>query len=205
MPASKVPDIVVSRLPIYLRALNRLTEEGEHVISSQALGERLSISSAQIRKDLSHFGEFGKQGTGYSVDFLRTQLRRILNIETGWPVVLVGCGALGRALANYPDFQVEGFEIVALFDNAPHKIGTTVANLCIQDVTQLPHTIAERGVRVAILSVPASAAQQTADVLVEAGIKAILNYAPISITVPEGVIVQHIDPTVYLQWMSFYL
>lgn len=205
MPASKVPDIVVSRLPIYLRALNRLAGEGERVISSQALGERLSISSAQIRKDLSHFGEFGKQGTGYSVEYLRAQLRRILNIDNGWPVALVGCGALGRALANYPDFQAEGFEIVALFDNAPHKIGTTVAHLCIQDVAQLPQTIEEKGIKVAILSVPASAAQQTADVLVEAGITAILNYAPISITVPAGVVVQHIDPTVYLQWMSYYL
>jgi len=205
MDANKVPDIVVSRLPIYLRALNRLAEEGQKVISSQALGDQLSISSAQIRKDLSHFGEFGKQGTGYVIEYLQAQLRRVLNVETVWPVVLTGCGALGRALANYPDFHSEGFEIVALFDNAPHKIGETVANMCIQDVVHLPEVVREREIKVAILAVPASAAQKTADILVEAGIRAILNYAPISISVPPEITVQHIDPAVYLQWMSYYL
>jgi redox-sensing transcriptional repressor len=205
MDANKIPDIVVSRLPIYLRALNHLAEDGQEVISSQALGELLSISSAQIRKDLSHFGEFGKQGSGYRVDYLRSQLRRILKLEIVWPVVLVGCGALGRALVNYPDFQSEGFKIQALFDNSPQKIGDVVAGMCVQDVEELSQTVQEGNFRVAILAVPVATAQQTADKLVEAGIRAILNYAPINISVPKEVIVQHIDPTVYLQWMSYYL
>lgn len=205
MPVNKVPDIVVGRLPIYLRALNYLAEEGQEVVSSQELGQRLGISSAQIRKDLSHFGEFGKQGTGYEIDYLREQLRRILHIEGLWCVALVGCGALGHALTNYSGFLAKGFEITVIFDDDPEKIGKTVANKPILDVAEMSTVIHGRGIKVAIVAVPSSAAQKTVDVLVQCGVKAILNYAPINISVPGGVQVQNIDPSVHLQRMTFYL
>jgi len=127
MASNEAPDIVVGRLPIYLRALTFMGEEGREITSSQELSEKLGISSAQIRKDLSHFGEFGKQGTGYEISYLRDQLKRILHVDHTWPVALVGCGDLGHALANYAGFAAKGFEIVALFDDAPSKIGQQVA------------------------------------------------------------------------------
>jgi len=205
MEANKVPDIVVGRLPIYLRALTYLAEQGQAVVSSQELGQRLGISSAQIRKDLSHFGEFGKQGTGYEVAYLRDQLRRILQIENRWPVVLVGCGALGTALAYYQGFRAKGFEVVAVFDNDPNKIGQAVSDKVIMDVADLPDYVRNNAIKIAIVAVPSSAAQQTVDVLVSCGIKAILNYAPINVSVPAGIQVQYIDPSVHLQRMTFYL
>ena len=205
MAVNKVPDIVVGRLPIYLRALTYLADDGRDVVSSQELGRRLGISSAQIRKDLSHFGEFGKQGTGYEIAYLREQLRRILHIEGPWHVALVGCGALGHALANYNGFIAKGFEIAVIFDDDPTKIGNAVGNKPILDVAEMPAVIRGRDIRVAIVAVPSSVAQNTADVLVRCGVKAILNYAPINISVPGGVQVQNIDPSVHLQRMTFYL
>jgi redox-sensing transcriptional repressor len=205
MPVDKVPDIVVGRLPVYLRALNLLAEEGRAVVSSQELGRRLGISSAQIRKDLSHFGEFGKQGTGYEIEYLRQQLARILRIEGVWDVALVGCGALGRALTNYRGFAAKGFQITVVFDNDPGKIGKTVAGKPILDVAQMPAAIHERDIKVAIVAVPSAGAQETVDALVRCGIKAILNYAPINISVLPGVQVQNIDPSLHLQRMTYYL
>ena len=205
MPVDKVPDIVVGRLPVYLRALNYLAEAGREVVSSQELGGRLGISSAQIRKDLSHFGEFGKQGTGYEIAYLQKQLRRILHVEGPWCVALVGCGALGHALANYNGFAAKGFEISVVFDCDPGKIGRLVADKAILDVAELPRVVRERDIKVAIVAVPSSAAQKTADVLVQCGIQAILNYAPINIAVPQGVRVQSMDPSVQLQRMTYYL
>ena len=205
MARAGVPDIVIGRLPIYLRALNYLAEEGREVTSSQELGDRLGISSAQIRKDLSHFGEFGKQGTGYNIAFLREKLREILKVDRVWDVVLVGAGALGHALANYGGFLGKGFRIVAVFDNDPQKIGRPIGQLVIQDVKELPRAVREHGWQIAIIAVPASAAQEVANMLVEAGVRAILNYAPITLNVPSGVRVQHIDPVVHLQRMTYYL
>lgn len=205
MPQPGIPDIVVGRLPIYLRALNFLAAEGREITSSQELGDRLGISSAQIRKDLSHFGEFGKQGTGYEIKFLREQLMRILQVDRLWDVVLVGAGDLGHALVHYAGFEGRGFRIVAVFDNNPAKIGEQLGTLTIQDVEQLGDVVRERGIRMAIIATPASAAQPVVETLAGSGIRAILSYAPITVTVPSGIKVQYIDPVSHLQRMTFYL
>jgi redox-sensing transcriptional repressor len=205
MPEAPVPEIVVGRLPLYLRALVQMGLEGRQVTSSQELGERLGISSAQIRKDLSQFGEFGKQGTGYNITFLVGQLKRILKVETVWDVALVGVGDLGRAVAHYAGFIDRGFRIAALFDTDPAKIGTQINNLPIEDTAGMVPAIRQRGLKVAMLAVPARDAQGVADRLVEAGIQAILCYAPTSISVPANVRVQYIDPVVRLQQMTHYL
>lgn len=205
MPEAPVPEIVVGRLPLYLRALVQMGLEGRQVTSSQELGERLGISSAQIRKDLSQFGEFGKQGTGYNITFLVGQLKRILKVETIWDVALVGVGDLGRAVAHYAGFIDRGFRIAALFDTDPAKIGTQINNLPIEDTAGMVPAIRQRGLKVAMLAVPARDAQGVADRLVEAGIQAILCYAPTSISVPANVRVQYIDPVVRLQQMTHYL
>lgn len=205
MASNEAPDIVVGRLPIYLRALTLMAEEGQEITSSQELSEKLGISSAQIRKDLSHFGEFGKQGTGYEIAYLRDQLKRILHVERTWPVALVGYGDLGHALANYGGFAPKGFEIVAVFDNAPHKIGQEVAGKKVRDLAELPEVVRQKNIKVAIVAVPSSGAQAVAEMLVESGIKAVLNYAPINISVPHEVQVQYIDPAAHLQHMTYYL
>lgn len=205
MASNEAPDIVVGRLPIYLRALTFMGEEGREITSSQELSEKLGISSAQIRKDLSHFGEFGKQGTGYEISYLRDQLRRILHVDRMWPVALVGYGDLGHALANYAGFAAKGFEMVAVFDDAPNKIGQQVAGKEVMNVAELPKVVREIGIKVAIVAVPSAKAQQVVDMVVKSGIKAILNYAPINISVPADVRVQYIDPAAHLQHMTYYL
>lgn len=205
MVTDAVPEIVVGRLPLYLRMLEFLKREGKVITSSQELGERLGLSSAQIRKDLSQFGEFGKQGTGYNIEYLQGQLRQILHVDRVWDVILVGAGDLGRALANYQGFVQQGFRLVAIFDNAPKKIGTVVGELCVQDVSELPQVVRDKRIRIAILAVPADAAMSVATRLVELGIHAILNYAPITLSVPAHVRVYHIDPVIGLQSMAYYL
>jgi redox-sensing transcriptional repressor len=205
MPASSVPDIVVGRLPLYLRALSQMATEGKDVTSSQELGDRLGISSAQIRKDLSQFGEFGKQGTGYNIAFLTDQLKRILRVERIWEVALVGVGDLGRAVAHYGGFVDRGFRIVALYDNDPQKIGQRLGSFTIQDSAGMVGDIRTRGIRVAMLAVPASDAQEVSRRLTEAGVNSILCYAPTSIVVPDSVHVQYIDPVLHLQRMTYYL
>lgn len=205
MANSRVPDIVVGRLPLYLRALSQMSEEGKEITSSQELGGRLGISSAQIRKDLSQFGEFGKQGTGYNIQYLSGQLRRILKIDHVWDVVLVGVGDLGRAIAHYGGFVDRGFRITAIYDNDPEKIGEQVGKFNIQDARKLNQDLLNKNVHVAMLAVPGSDAQAVADELVESGIKSILCYAPTSLSVPEGVRVEYIDPVLHLQHMTYYL
>ncbi len=182
-----------------------MAEEGKEYTSSHELGERLGISSAQIRKDLSHFGEFGKQGTGYNVAFLQDQIRQILKINREWPVAIVGVGDLGHAIANYKGFASRGFRVTCLFDADPQKIGQQVAGLPIQPMDKLSAELRRRGVKVAMLAVPASVAQEVADQLIEAGVRAILNYAPISLSVPPDVHVQYIDPAAHLQRMTYYI
>ena len=207
MVRRQIPDIVIGRLPVYLRALNFLVAEGREITSSQELGDRLGISSAQIRKDLSHFGEFGKQGTGYDIVYLRDQLRQIMKVDKMWDVALVGAGNLGRAVADYGGFQGKGFRINAIFDTDPHLLGKTIGHnkVNVQDVKDLAATIKERGIQIGIIATPAEAAQAVARTMVDAGIKCILNYAPITITVPSSVRVQYIDPVVGLQRMTYYL
>ena len=202
---SDIPDIVIGRLPIYLRALTQLSEQGHEITSSHELGQRLGISSAQIRKDLSHFGEFGKQGTGYQISHLQAQLKQILQVDREWPMVVIGAGDLGRAIAHYGGFVQRGFRVVAIFDNAPSKIGTASQDLKVLDTKQLKSVIQERSVKIAVIAVPAQFAQQVCDALVEAGVVAVLNYAPITLSVPDTVHVQYIDPVTDLQRMTYYL
>jgi len=182
-----IPDIVVGRLPLYLRALRHMQQEGRHVTSSQELGERLGISAAQIRKDLSQFGEFGKQGTGYNIEFLREKLREILKVNRVWEMAVVGAGDIGSAVARYQGFADRGFCVTMIFDNDPDKIGARVGEFTVQDSADMVTLIREAGIKVAMITVPAAHAQEVADKLVEAGVKAILNYAPFSITVPPGI------------------
>jgi redox-sensing transcriptional repressor len=207
MARRAIPDIVVGRLPVYLRALSFLLAEGRQITSSQELGDRLGISSAQIRKDLSHFGEFGKQGTGYDISFLYDQLRQILKVDRMWEVALVGAGNLGEAVADYGGFAGKGFVITAIFDTDPDKIGTAMGidNLVVQDVSELAETLRKRDIKVGIIATPAEDAQAVARTMSDAGVKAILNYAPITITVPASVRVQYIDPVVGLQRMTYYM
>jgi redox-sensing transcriptional repressor len=202
---SNIPDIVIGRLPIYLRALTHLAEEGHEVTSSHELGELLGISSAQIRKDLSHFGGFGKQGTGYQIDFLIEQLRQVLKVNREWEVVLVGAGDLGRAIAHYKGFKDRGFHICCVFDSSPEKVGKKLGEFTIQSTDIASRLITERGIRMAMIAVPAQEAQAVAEMLVEAGVRAILNYAPISLNLPDSVRVQYIDPVVHMQRMTYYL
>jgi redox-sensing transcriptional repressor len=205
MAASSVPDIVVGRLPLYLRALTQMAASGKEITSSQELGERLGISSAQIRKDLSQFGEFGKQGTGYNIAYLTDQLRRILKVDRIWEVALVGLGDLGRAIAHYAGFVDRGYRVVVVFESDPTKIGTQIGPLTIEDTSRIVEVVRARGITVAMLAVPRDAAQEVTDRLVEAGVHAILCYAPTSVQVPKGVHVQYIDPVLHMQRMTYYL
>jgi redox-sensing transcriptional repressor len=205
MDAKVVPNIVVGRLPLYLRTLQIMSLEGRRVTSSQELGERLGISAAQIRKDLSQFGEFGKQGTGYNIDYLAEQLRTILHVNKVWDVAVVGIGDVGHALARYQGFSNRGFRIALLFDNDPQKVGMKVGDFTIHSIGEMVSSLKEANVQIAMLSVPVEHAQAVTNLLVEAGVKSILNYAPINLSVPQGVNVQYIDPVLHLQKMTYYL
>jgi redox-sensing transcriptional repressor len=182
-----------------------MAEKGMTTTSSQELGEHVGISAAQIRKDISQFGEFGKQGTGYPISFLIDKLREILKVNRLWDVAVIGAGELGHALSNYPGFTDRGFRIVMLFDNDPSKIGKSIGEFVVEDSVNMVERICNANVKIAMLTVPAAAAQATADKLVQAGVKAILNYAPISLNVPNTVRVQYIDPATHLQRMTYYL
>jgi redox-sensing transcriptional repressor len=200
-----IPDIVVGRLPIYLRALQRMLAENRHVTSSQEMGERLGISAAQIRKDLSQFGEFGKQGTGYSIDYLAEQIRQILNVDRVWDIAVVGAGDIGSAVARYQGFANRGMQVAMIFDNNPGKIGSRIGTFTVLDIAKLESEVQKAGIRVAMIATPSEKAQEVADKLVSAGVLAILNYAPINLSVPENVHVQYIDPVIHLQRMTYYL
>lgn len=200
-----VPDIIIGRLPLYLRTLERLHEAGRQTISSQELGDTVGVSAAQIRKDISQFGEFGKQGTGYPIPFLIQKLRQILKIDRTWDVALIGAGDLGRALVHYQGFHNRGFRIKMVFDNDPKKIGQPLGNFIVQDAARMKELIRQEGIQIAMLVVPASAAQEVTDQLVEAGVRAILNYAPTHLNVPPGVHIEHVDPAMHLQHMTYYL
>lgn len=199
------PDVVIRRLPLYARSLRYLLDEGIQSVSSQELGERINVTAAQIRKDLSYFGEFGKQGIGYDVEKLLTHIERILGLTHRWPVILVGVGHLGQAIARYEGFRTQGLEIVGLFDTDPQKVGQHVGDLEIQAFAQAVDFIQHQQVRLAIISVPAATAQSVADLLVEAGVRAILCYAPIILQVPDHVWVRYIDPVAVLHSMTYYL
>jgi redox-sensing transcriptional repressor len=201
----QIPEVVVSRLPMYLRALALLKFEGIEFISSRGLGTSLRMTPAQIRKDLSFFGKFGRQGRGYNVSRLHGGLQQILGLDKRWRMALVGVGRLGRAILDYKGFAPEGFKIVAAFENDPNLIGKKVSGVPIEDIAKLEISIKDKKVDIAIVAVPSSDAQVVIDKLVKSGISAILNYAPICIRVPRGVRLQGIDPVLALQSMTFYL
>jgi redox-sensing transcriptional repressor len=200
-----IPDIVIRRLPIYARSLSYLADAGVETVSSGELGTRLGVSAAQIRRDLSYFGEFGKQGKGYNVAYLLEQVNGILQLDRDWPVALVGLGHLGRALLHYEGLSEHGFNIMALFDHNPDKVGQKIGELTIQSMSAMGEALARQKIKMAIMAVPASGAQDAADALVAAGVGAILNYAPIIVQVPTHVKIRHIDPVVALQTMTYYI
>ncbi|MGC8874899.1 MAG: redox-sensing transcriptional repressor Rex [Chloroflexia bacterium] len=205
MSSRSVPDVAVRRLTQYYRALCICRDRGIQTVSSQALGEMLNLTAAQIRKDLSYFGGFGKQGIGYSVPALLEQLRRILGVDRTWPMALVGLGNLGNALLHYQGFREEGFHIAAVFDTDPRKVGKTVQGMTVHDDSEIEEVIPHLGIRIALLAVPPDKAQEVADLLIRAGVQAILNYAPVTLRVPEGVWVRQMDPLAALESMTYYL
>ena len=201
----EVPEVVISRLPQYLRILNRMMEDGILVVSSKQLGEKLQITPAQIRKDLSYFGRFGKQGRGYSVRDLLDRLRQILGVNSYWNVAVVGVGRLGRAILNYPGFNPDGFHLVAAFDVNPGVVGEEVGGLSVNALADLQTIVDERKISIAIVAVPVLQTQEVVDRLVACGVRAILNYAPIAPHVREGVRIRNIDPVLSLQSMTYYI
>ena len=200
-----VPEVVVQRLPLYVRVLAFFEGRGNEMVSSEQLAARLQMTPAQIRKDLSYFGKFGKQGRGYNVRRLSVELRRILGLDRTWNACLVGVGRLGRAIISYPGFQPEGFRVVAAFDADSALIGTEVGDLKVDPLADIPAKVHRLNIRIGIVAVPAQHAQTVIDRLVEAGIKAILNYAPVAAQVPTSVRVANIDPVLGLQSMTYHL
>jgi redox-sensing transcriptional repressor len=201
----EIPEVVIDRLPVYARALTLLEQQGREVVSSQELGERLSVTPAQIRKDLSYFGRFGKQGRGYNVKRLLEELRQILGLTREWSMVLVGVGQLGRAIVGYGGFTPQGFRIVEAFDADPKIIGTKVDGLVVKSVDSLPDVLRKRRADIGIVAAPAASAQEVIDMLIANGVKAILNYAPIAAQTPADVRIKDIDPVLALQSMTFYV
>ena len=202
---TEVPEVVVARLPQYVRILSRLLEDKVDVVSSQQLGEKLQVTPAQIRKDLSYFGRFGKQGRGYSVYSLLERLREILGLNTYWNVAVVGVGRLGRAIISYPGFTPDGFRLVAAFDANPAVVGEAVGDLTVSPLEQLKELVESQRISIAIVAVPAEKTQEVVDLLTACGVRAILNYAPIAPQVQGGVRIRNIDPVISLQSMTYYL
>ena len=207
MPASlhKVSDSAIRRLSIYLRVLGGLEHEGEETVSSQVLADRAGTTAAQVRKDLSLFGSFGKRGLGYLVATLRDELREILGVSRTWPVALVGIGRMGAALLEYPHFRARGFEFVAVYDSDPEKVGSRRGMLTVKDARVLEESLRETRVEIVVLTVPAGAAQEVADAAVRAGVRGIMNFAPVALKVPPGVRVNAVRLTVELEVLSFSL
>lgn len=201
----EIPAVVIDRLPLYARALASLESQGREVVSSQELGVLLNVTPAQIRKDLSYFGRFGKQGRGYNVRKLLDELRRILGLNRQWKMALVGAGRLGRAILGYEGFSPQGFRIVEAFDSDAAAIGTKVNGLLIKDTRELERVLQGNPVDVGIVAVPAEVAQNVIDALVRCGVRAILNYAPTAAHAPRGVHIKRIDPVLSLQGMTYYL
>ena len=200
-----VPEVVVARLPQYVRVLNILLSDDVQVVNSQMLGEKLRVTPAQIRKDLSYFGRFGKQGRGYNVPHLLDELKQILGLNSHWNVVVIGVGRLGRAILSYPGFTPDGFHLVAALDNDPSLVGQDVDGLLVRPLEELNQVVEEYGISIAVVAVPGVQTQEVIDRLVECGVRAILNYAPTTPQVPPAVNIRNIDPVLSLQSMTFYL
>ena len=202
---SKIPEMTIRRLSVYTRCLLQLEEDGVKTISSEELAERFNLNSAQVRKDLAYFGEFGVRGIGYYVSGLKAELQRILGLDREWQVALVGFGNLGSALFHYKGFVRQGFRIAVIFDDDPQKAGRTVDGVQVLSLKELAQEAKGRNLQIGIVAVPAEAAQAVADRLVAAGIKAILNFAPTRLKVPKDVRLQNVDLSIELETLSFHL
>ncbi len=202
-PGKLAPKAVVGRLSLYLRQLEAYQRLGHTTVSSNQLGEPLSIKNAQVRKDLAFFGQFGHPGIGYRIDELKEALRRVLGIDHDWPLAVVGLGNLGRALLKYRGFRSRGFHIVALFDNDPSKVGQKHDGMIVEPIESLRKAVSSRVIKLALLCVPADAAQWVADVLVASGIQGILNFAPVPIVVPSHINVVAVDLSIQLENLAY--
>ena len=202
-PQESIPNPAVRRLSLYLRQLESLQRGGRTTVSSKQLGESLGLTDAQVRKDLAYFGQFGHPGIGYRVDDLIQQVRKILGTDRTWNVLLVGAGNLGRALTAYKGFQSKGFQLVAVFDNDPSKVGRKVGPFTVQPMSEIAATVQKQNIKLAIMSVPADHAQDLADALIAAGVRGLLNFAPVSITVPPDIALNTVDVAVQLEQLSF--
>lgn len=198
-----IPNPAVRRLSLYLRQLEDFERKARRTISSKQLGESLHLTDAQVRKDLAYFGQFGHPGIGYRVQDLIVELRRILGTDKTWSVVLVGAGNIGRAMSGYRGFDRKGFRLVAVFDNDQTKVGRKLGPFTIQPLAQMAETVRQQSVRLAILAVPADNAQEVADQLIEAGVRGLLNFAPVSLSVPRDVALQTVDMAVQLEQLAF--
>ena len=203
-PRRRIPEATVARLPLYYRALLETAERQIATISSERLAELAGVNAAKVRKDLSYLGSYGTRGVGYDVEYLLHEISRELGLTRDWPVIIVGVGNLGRALANYRGFGARGFRVMAVVDADPALVGRSVADLTVESVDDLDQIVAERQIAIAILATPAAAAQEVADRLVAAGVRSILNFAPAVVTVPEGVSLRKVDLAIELQILSFY-
>ncbi len=200
----RIPEATVARLPVYLRSLLEVADTHTVTISSERLAELAGVNAAKVRKDLSYLGSYGTRGVGYDVQFLLLHINRVLGLTQDWPVVIVGIGNLGHALANYKGFSARGFRIAALVDADPAKVGEVVADLPVRHLDELPAIAAEDAIAIGIIATPAPSAQGVADLLVAAGVTSILNFAPVVIAVPRGVSLRKVDLSIELQILSFY-
>jgi len=200
-----IPGPAVRRLSLYLRRLEQLAEQGIAKVSSRQLADALYLTAAQMRKDLAYFGQFGQPGVGYRVGPLIERLREILGTDRTWNVIVVGAGDLGRALLRYRGFRKKGFDIVAAFDVAPRKVGKQVGKVPVHHVRELPKVVREHDVKLAVVAVPAEAAQKAADMCCKAGVMGILNFAPTTLMTPDGVAVGPVDLAAHLEQLSFHL
>jgi len=207
MKSEKISELTTSRLSVYLRCLNTLAAAGIKTISSQALAEQFNLNSAQIRKDLGYFGEFGVRGVGYFVDHLREHITHILGLDNPHRVGIVGAGRLGEALANYPGFGGSNFKVVALFDNDPSKVGQQIGpnEVPVHDVKKIERIVKTEGIDVIVIAVPARSAQRVLNQVTAAGIRAVLNFAPASLSPRRGVKVKTVDLTTSLESLSYFL
>jgi redox-sensing transcriptional repressor len=201
----KFPKTTVERLSYYFRALEELARRGIDTVSSEALGGKLNIKSSQIRKDLSYFGDFGKRGMGYDVKYLLKELRYILGLDREWSVIIVGAGHLGHAILQYSGFNKRGFIVQAIFDNNKDKIGTEMNGIMVHDVVGMADFVRDNDVEIAVITVPEVSAQQVADTLCDAGVKAILNFAPVSLNVLDSVRCLSVDLTTKLEALAYYM
>ena len=199
-----IPEATVARLPVYLRALGSLADAGIATCSSEQLAQAAGVNSAKLRKDLSYLGSYGTRGVGYDVDYLRYQIAREIGVTQDWPVVIVGIGNLGHALANYAGFRTRGFRVVALLDADPERQDEQVAGIGVRPFDELEAIVEEHAVAIGVIATPANAAQSVADRLVAAGVRSILNFAPTVLSVPEGVDVRKVDLSIELQILAYH-